>query len=100
MLFEKISGIGENIFYTTQNKGVYMFDHYRPIGTPWDFAPDTARVIDINSEGVCSFQETEEDGSYIVDKWLQLPYLILWRECPEHLKGRILPRPEWAGGNN
>jgi hypothetical protein len=70
-----------------------VFEHYIPVGTPWEYAPKEANYIGINPNKHCLFSEI---GESIYSENRLLPTSFYWNNCPEHLKGKVLPRPEWA----
>lgn len=88
-------------------------DHYKPIGTPWDFAPRDAKFIQIFGDKELS---TYEGGAFfflkpainVIEKITTDKYVSLstkpqfWNKCPDCLKGLkgLLPRPEWATDND
>lgn len=101
--FKKVSGIGAFVFADYSCLYNHLsYDHYKPIGTPWDNAPPEAAFIRIDENGNCFFYINQDDVHPIyLTKTNIIPYIhqmiiIPWPACPEHLKEKTWQRPEWA----
>ena len=64
------------------------FSNYRPIGTEWDFAPEWADRLVIETFGKIRFYGDMMAQPTGIDTVL-----------PEMYHGQTIPRPEWAKGN-
>lgn len=96
------SGYGihnETLFRSENSRSCSLlktFEHYQPIGTPWDYAPKEADSILIYDDKTFSF--TDKNNEVIM-----MYYSFMFTDMPNHtffpmcyLLPGVYPRPEWT----
>jgi len=80
------------------NKGIYQWEHYRPIGTEWDHAKEDVDRINIGSNGCFTWRGTMTTyhsfgGEMKHETILEAKMKTI---LPKEYYGQTIQRPEWA----
>jgi len=109
--FKMYGADGRPRFRRTSPQTSYVWDHYRPMGTEWDFAPDWAVCCTVYKDGSVRLWNNEKHAEHFNKKdtrWLISHSQFCVCECGicpdttryqgDNWRDSLRLRPDWAKG--